>query len=302
MPKTLSEQIQQFLQYLQYERRYSNHTLIAYNRDLSQFADFLCNTYEINRVEDVTHLYIRSWMVEFVNDGVLARSINRKLSCLKSFFKFCLKRKYISVNPLAKIIRPKTGKQLPKVVSQKALENLLSRLEAEEKDFESARDKTIIQLLYLTGIRRSELIELKLSSIDRSQRVLKVIGKGKKERLIPLTKEMLQALQEYSSIRAENFEVPAPQLFLTSKGKKMYPKLVYLIVKKNLALVTSIEQKSPHVLRHSFATHLSNNGAELNAIKELLGHANLSATQIYTHNTIDRLKSIYKKAHPKAGS
>jgi integrase/recombinase XerC len=303
MPRTLSEQIQQFLQYLQYERRYSSHTLKAYKRDLTQFSDFLNTTYEIDQVDKITHLYIRSWMVEFVNAGVVARSINRKLSCLKSFFKFCLKRKYITKNPVSKIVRPKMGKQLPKIVSQQALNNLFQHLELEEVSYESVRDKTIITLLYLTGIRRSELIDLRPAGIDWSQKLLRVMGKGKKERLIPLTEEMLGILRDYISIMEDYFDgVMDSYLFLTGKGKKMYPKLVYLLVKRNLNLVTSIEQKSPHVLRHSFATHLSNNGAELNAIKELLGHANLSATQIYTHNTIDRLKSIYKKAHPKAGN
>lgn len=301
MPKTLIEQIQLFLKYLQYEKRYSPHTILAYSKDLNQFATFLSDTYEINKTEEITHLFIRSWMVEFVNAGVVSRSINRKLSCLKSFFKFCLKRKFISVDPLSKVVRPKMGKKLPSVISQKALETLLSHLEDMESGYEATRDKTIIELLYLTGIRRSELISLQDTSIDWSQKSLKVLGKGKKERLIPLTQHMLVSLEEYMAIKRDAFEVEHPNLFLTIKGKPLYPKLVYNIVKRNLALVTSIEQKSPHVLRHSFATHLSNNGAELNAVKELLGHANLAATQIYTHNTIDRLKSVYNKAHPKAG-
>ncbi len=301
MPKTLIEQIQLFLKYLQYEKRYSPHTVLAYSKDLNQFATFLSDTYEVSKTEEISHLFIRSWMVEFVNAGVLPRSINRKLSCLKSFFKFSLKRQFISADPLSKIVRPKTGKKLPNVISQKALEILLSRLGELETDYETIRDKTIIELLYLTGIRRSELISLQETSIDWSQQSLKVLGKGKKERLIPLTRQMLSSLEDYLTIKRESFDIASSHLFLTNKGKPLYPKLVYNIVKRNLALVTSIEQKSPHVLRHSFATHLSNNGAELNAVKELLGHANLSATQIYTHNTIDRLKSVYNKAHPKAG-
>ena len=301
MPSSLSEQIQLFLKYLQFEKRYSAHTLQAYGKDLEQFAQFLSSTYEVDRIRLISHTYIRAWMVNLVNNRIVPRSINRKLSSLKSFFKFCMKRGFINHNPIAKVIRPKTGKKLPNIVNQQAMAQLLEQLDKEDEQiYEPARDKTIIELLYLTGIRRSELIALKPQSIDWSQKVLKVLGKGKKERLIPLTPNLLKSLENYCIILEKEFGENPNHLFLTAKGKKLYPKLVYLIVKRNLALVSSIEQKSPHVLRHSFATHLSNNGAELNAVKELLGHANLSATQIYTHNTIDRLKSIYEKAHPKA--
>lgn len=293
------EQINSFLKHIKFEKRYSEHTQLAYQTDLNQFSLFLKNTYDLTAIEQIKHIHVRAWLVSLMQEKISTKSINRKLSCLKSFFKFSLKRKELEINPMAKIVSPKLGKRLPTYVDQKAMDVLFNEIDFSD-DFIGRRDRTIMELLYLTGIRRSELIGLKRTDLDLEQNLLKVLGKGKKERLIPFTAKMKEVFLKYLIILDEAFEVKEPFLFLTQKGKQLYPKLVYLIVKNNLSLVTSIEQKSPHVLRHSFATHLSNNGAELNAIKELLGHSNLSATQIYTHNSIDRLKSIYQNAHPKA--
>lgn len=291
--------LQSFLEYIKYEKRFSDHTQLAYQTDLNQFFKFTNKIYGINTLENVKHIHVRAWVVLLMQDGIAVKSVNRKLSCLKSFFKYTLKRGFINKNPMAKIVSPKQGKRLPVFVDEKAMKDLFDRL-GEATEYEGFRDRIIIELLYVTGIRRAELIGLKKSDLDLDQGHLKVMGKGKKQRLVPLSRSMSDHLFEYLKVLDQTFDFETPFLFLTGKGKKMYPKLVYLIVKNNLSLVTSIEQKSPHVLRHSFATHLSNNGAELNAIKELLGHSNLSATQIYTHNTIDRLKEIYQNAHPKA--
>ncbi len=293
------EKISLFIKYIKFEKRYSEHTLSAYQRDLHQFFLFVLNTYDIKKAENIKHVHIRAWIVSLIQDKVATKSINRKLSCLKSFFKFILKRGMLSLNPMTKIINPKSGKRLPVFVDQKAMRQLFEDIQFAD-DYIGFRDKTILEMLYLTGIRRSELIGLKRSDLDLEMKTIKVLGKGKKQRIIPIAKSLKISLNQYLKALEETFGSENSFLFLTQKGKKLYPKLVYLIVKRSLSKVTSIEQKSPHVIRHSFATHLSNNGAELNAIKELLGHSNLSATQIYTHNSIDRLKAVYEKAHPKA--
>lgn len=296
---SIEKNISTFLKYLEFEKRYSVHTIQAYERDLKQFFSFIATTYEVAVLNDVKHTFVRAWLVNLLQDGIKSRSINRKLSSLKSFYKYCIKRRLIDVNPVLKIVRPKTGKKLPHYIDEKAIEKLLNKIEFTD-DFQGIRDRTIIEILYCTGIRRSELITIKVKDIDFDKKLLKVLGKGKKERLIPLGAGLVIKLRNYLEARFKCEVDHLPYLFFTNKGLKLYPKFVYNLVKKYLALVTSIEQKSPHVLRHSFATHLTNNGAELNAVKELLGHSNLSATQVYTHNSIDRLKDIYHKAHPKA--
>jgi integrase/recombinase XerC len=293
------EKISVFIKYIKFEKRYSEHTQLAYQRDLEQFFLFVNDTYSMIKTEEVRHIHIRAWIVSLIQNGISTKSINRKLSCLKSFFKFVIKRGTLSLNPMSKIVSPKSGKRLPVFVDQKAMEQLFQEIDFGE-DYVGLRDRAIIELLYLTGIRRAELIELKKNDLDLEQKQLKVLGKGKKQRIIPITNALKKTLSAYLLVADSQFGGEEPFLFLTRKGKKLYPKLVYLLVNNNLSKVTSIEQRSPHVLRHSFATHLSNNGAELNAIKELLGHSNLSATQIYTHNSIDRLKSIYQKSHPRA--
>lgn len=290
-----------FLQYLQFEKRFSQHTLTAYKNDLEQFFSFLSEVYSISSAIEVKHIHIRSWIVHLMQNDISSRSINRKLSTLKTYFKFMQKRGDVLENPALKIVSPKSKKRLVSFHDKSNVESLLNDFEFEDS-FVGIRDKTIIEVLYATGMRRSELIHLKEEDIDFSQRYVKLMGKGKKERLVPFSSSLDHELRKYIASRTEAFETPELFLFLTEKGKKLYPKLVYNIVKKYLGLVTSNEQKGPHTLRHTFATHLSDNGAELNAVKELLGHSSLAATQIYTHNSIDRIKKAYESAHPKAKS
>lgn len=296
----LKEQLKEFSNYLEFEKRYSKHTLKSYHNDILQFADFMDTQYEGLDTIMISHLHIRSWMVNLVELKISARSINRKVSALRSFFNFLKREAYVEKNPTLKIVTPKIGKRLPSFIQEENIEKLFDTICT--GDFEDSRNRTLIELMYLTGIRRIELIDLKDSSIDWSNRTIKVLGKGNKERIIPITNPLIEKIGAYQELRDKEFEIKASNrhLFLTSKGKKMYPKLVYNIVKAYLSTVTTIKKRSPHVLRHSFATHLMNGGADLNAVKELLGHANLAATQVYTHNSIEKLKEIYKKTHPKA--
>jgi integrase/recombinase XerC len=232
-----------------------------------------------------------------IQDNYTSKSVNRKISSLKSYFKYLKKIKVLKTNPMLKIVSPKLKKRLPNFIRETNIEKLLNQ-DAKDLEPEEKRDLFIVEVLYLTGMRRSELINLKISDVDITNGQIKVLGKGNKERIVPLNPKILNKLQNH--INSKNEEEPSIYVFSTSKGKKMYDKMLYNIVKKVLSEITTSSKKSPHVLRHSFATHLSNNGADLNAIKELLGHANLAATQIYTHNSIEKLKEVYKKAHPKA--
>jgi len=241
---------------------------------------------------------IRSWMVFLMENKISARSINRKLTTLKSFYKFLIREGILETNPLLKIISPKTAKRLPVFIEREKMELLLDS-DSWPEGYPGMRDKLIVEMFYSTGIRLSELVNLKVEDIDFQKSTIKVLGKRNKERLIPFSKKLDVLIRDYLQLKDREFNF-CPELFLTNKGRKIYPKLVYLIVCSHLKDVTTLDKKSPHVLRHTFATHLLNNGAELNAVKELLGHANLSATQVYTHNTIDKLKRIYKQAHPKA--
>lgn len=289
-----------FIQYLQFEKRYSEHTIIGYQNDLIQFLSFLEKQYEIKEITLVHHQHIRSWMVDLMNRKTTPRSINRKLSTLKSYFKFLLKKGELNKNPMQKIIAPKMGSRLPVFVEQNAARQLFDEVEFEE-GFCGMRDKLILEIFYATGMRRAELINLKHSSVDLKKNQFKVLGKGNKERIIPFENHLKKQIEHYNSEKNKTFEkLNHDFLLVTDDGEKMYPQFVYRLVKKYLALITTIEKKSPHVLRHTFATHLLNNGAEINAIKDLLGHSSLAATQVYTHNTIDKLKEIYKQAHPKA--
>lgn len=291
-----------FLQYLEFEKRFSPNTILAYRKDLEQFLRFIEHEFDIVNLVEAQHTHIRSWMVELLALDVSPRSIRRKLSTLKTYFKFLLLRNHLTHNPMLKVTAPKVGKRLPVYVQIGALEELLENVTFSD-DFRGTRDRMIIELLYNTGMRRAELIGLKLADIDFQRARLKVLGKGNKERLIPFGPNLAKNLQEYLQIRETTFpDNDSNALFLTEKGKDLYPKLVYNIVKKYLSVVTTVEQRSPHVLRHSFATHLTENGADLNAVKALLGHSSLAATQIYTHNSIERLRQIYQKAHPKAKS
>jgi integrase/recombinase XerC len=287
-----------FLKYLEFEKRFSPHTLTAYRGDLAQFEEFLFKTYEISSFAGVNAQHIRSWMVQLMQDRISTRSINRKLSSLKSFFKFLKKRGQLEKNPMSKIIAPKSGKRLPVFVNKDQIEMLFEQVDFGE-GFEGLRDKTIMELLYATGIRRSELMALELKDIYFESSLIKVLGKGNKERLIPMSMKIEKVLKTYLSERKDLFPNPKA-LFLTNKGQVLYPKMIYNLVKKYLSVVTTLDQRSPHVMRHSFATHLSDNGADLNAIKDLLGHSSLAATQVYTHNSIEKLKKVYEQAHPKA--
>ena len=285
-----------FLKYLQFEKRLSAHTVLAYSTDLTFFYDYLQSIYQVNDISEINHLLIRSWIVKMMEEGIGARSINRKISTLKTFYKYLLRQGLVSENPMLKIQSPKTPKRLPVFVEKEKMDLLLDNIEFGE-DEEGIRNKLIIELFYATGIRLSELINLRQKDVDMHSCQLKVLGKRNKERIVPFSNELKNKLQAYLSIKPAIFN---EYLLVTAKGKKMYEKLVYNIVRQYLSQVTTIDKKSPHVLRHTFATHMLNNGAELNAIKELLGHANLSATQVYTHNTVEKLKNIHKQAHPKA--
>jgi integrase/recombinase XerC len=285
-----------FKKYIQFEKRFSTHTVIAYQNDLLQFADYVAQTYKISTIAEVNHLIIRSWIVDLMNNKITPRSVNRKITTLKTFYKFLLRQKIVTENPMLKIQSPKTSKRLPVFVEKEKMDTLLDNVEFGD-DFTGHRNKLIIELFYSTGMRLSELINLKTADIDLYNNTLKVLGKRNKERIIPFSAELKKQIEKYIVLKkgSESNEY----LLVADSGKKLHEKFVYTIVKTYLSQVTTIDKKSPHVLRHTFATHMLNNGADLNAIKDLLGHANLSATQVYTHNTVEKLKNIHKQAHPK---
>lgn len=288
-----------FLDFIKFEKRYSAHTYRAYADDLTAFFSFVEAQFDVSLATQVTPGMIRSWMASLTLLKVQPRSINRKISSLKSFFRFCLVQGQITANPTKTIQVLKTKKRLPSYVEQDQMETLLKETIFPD-DFGSRGDHLILSLLYHTGIRVSELVGLKTSQIDYPKSQLKVLGKGNKERIIPLNGELLMRLKSYLQEKNTLFpEANFPNLLLTTRKKPPTARQVYDIVKKYLSLVTTADKKSPHVLRHSFATHLTGNGAELNAVKELLGHTSLAATQVYTHNNIERLRDIHKKAHPK---
>jgi integrase/recombinase XerC len=288
-----------FIEYLTVEKKYSTHTLAAYQKDLEQFQNYIAEEYTGTTVIDITHRHVRSWLAQLLANGGKATTVNRKISSLKSFFKHLQRIGKIKTSPMAKVQAPKKPKQLPVFVEKAKLNTLTNNILPEDGDSEVAlRDRLIIELLYGTGMRLSELINLKEQDVDFHNHTLKVLGKRNKERVLPVAQHLMQLIDNYMTKKLQNSDKIA--YLLCNKGKKMYPKLIYNIVKSNLSLVTTLKKRSPHVLRHSFATHLLENGADLNAIKELLGHANLAATQVYTHNTIERLKDVHKKSHPKS--
>ncbi|MGB0840237.1 MAG: tyrosine-type recombinase/integrase [Chitinophagales bacterium] len=291
-----------FFSFLRLEKRYSEHTLLAYETDLTQFDVFLERTYDGLADEHISPKHIRSWMVDLVLKKIQAKSIARKLSTLKSYYKFLNKRNYTNHNPVQDVVAPKARpNRLPSFVAEKDMAYLLEHV-AFGKDFAGIRNQLVFELFYATGLRRGELISLTNDSFDVAQQHIKVTGKGNKQRIIPISKQLLEKISQYNHIRKTTFpDSHYSELLLTNKGKPLYPKFVYNLVKSHLSLVTTNERKSPHVLRHTFATNLLNNGADLNAIKTLLGHASLASTQVYTHNTIEKIKKAYQQAHPKAG-
>ncbi|MGZ3766483.1 MAG: tyrosine-type recombinase/integrase [Mucilaginibacter sp.] len=293
--------LERFIQYIKFEKRYSPHTVSAYQSDLDQFFKFL--NYPEQTISDpaeITYHHIRNWMVHLMSD-MTARSVNRKIATLRKYFKFLLREGVITGNPASKIQSPKTIKHLPVVVEDAKLSAMLNDGTVFSDDFEGVRDKLIIETLFGTGIRLAELVTLKEQDVNIYEGTIKVLGKRNKERIVPINHELKLLLQKYIDLKkSQNFHNNSVTLLVTNKGIEVYPKFIYLIVQKYLSYISTQNKKSPHVLRHTFATSLLNRGADLNAIKELLGHANLSATQVYTHNSVERLKSIYKQAHPKA--
>jgi len=289
-----------FLQYLQIEKRYSPHTVRSYLNDLDQFYAFLSSLGLPEDPVSATSHDIRAWIVSMLDNNYSTVSVHRKISCLRVFYRYMRKDGILKSDPLEKVVLPKRKKTLPVFIEEEALTRLLDNYSFGD-GFAGIRNRTIIEILYLTGMRRSELVGLKDNDVDLAEGSVKVTGKRNKQRIIPLLKPFLARLQEYIKVRNDNVEtLDNGWFFITDKGNKLYDKYVYNTVNSYLAMVTTIEKKSPHILRHTFATHMLNRGADLNSIKELLGHANLSATQIYTHNTFEKLKKVYKQAHPRA--
>jgi len=290
--------IEDFILYLQAEKRYADHTLRAYKNDLEQFHAF-CQQNDYGGM-DLHFRTIRSWVVYLMDAGYSPRSVHRKLTSLQSYCRYLIRIGELDANPMDKVLRPKLSKRVPSFVEEDRMDRLLDTYDFGD-DFEGIRNRLMLDLLYQTGIRRSELIGLTIGSLDLEGKSIKVTGKRNKERIIPLGDEITGRISQYLQVRNQVVtDDREGSLFITGKGKPVYDKLVYRVVNHYLAMVTTLEKRSPHVLRHTFATHMLNHGADLNTIKELLGHANLSATQVYTHNTFKKLKSIYNQAHPRA--
>ncbi|MBC7950121.1 MAG: tyrosine-type recombinase/integrase [Chitinophagaceae bacterium] len=290
---------QSFIDYLKYEKRYSVHTIISYQTDLTAFFEFMQSQYGETNLEKITHSFIRSWLADLKGNGLTAKSINRKISSLRSFFKYHLRTNGIKVSPMANVISPKMGKRLPVFVKEKEAEALIKTLSQSTDSWKSLNARMLITLFYNTGMRLSELINLKERQLDLGRGQIKVLGKGNKERIIPVSAEIIRLTKEYQQLKRKEFEDTGETLLVTEKGKRLYPKYAYLLVRHYLGEAGTLDKKSPHVLRHTFATHLMNSGADLNAVKELLGHSSLASTQVYTHNSIEKLKNVHKKAHPK---
>lgn len=290
----------QFFNYLKFEKKVSVHTVTSYTNDLIQFKDYLITDFEMDDPVIVSHQMIRSWMVTMMDSGLSARSVNRKIACLQSFYKYLIKMGIVKNNPLQKIQRPKQSKKLPVFVDEQHMNRMMDQeFKINENDFSTVRDQVMLLLLYHCGIRRSELIGLKTSDVDFVKGQIKVLGKRNKERIIPILKELQEAIKHYMELKSQS-EFNNAELLCSDKGKKLHPNVVYNKVKHFLSIYTTLQKRSPHVLRHTFATHMLNHGADLNAIKELLGHANLAATQIYTQNSFERLKELHHLAHPRS--
>jgi integrase/recombinase XerC len=293
------DRINDFIQYLRFEKRYSPNTLIAYRKDLLQFQSYILENFDMSDPLQVTHFHIRSWLAtEKEEQDLKARSINRKLSSLNSFYKNLLKKQLIAKNPVKQLHAQKLPERLPVFLKENETETLLDTLVFDE-GFKGYTDRMICELLYLTGMRRNELIQLMETDIEWSLNQIRVLGKGNKERLLPIDNHLKQSIKDYINEKQKLQQYNSQYLLNLDNGKQLYPAYVYRIVKKYLTLSTTLHKKSPHVLRHTFATHLLNKGANIQAIKDLLGHSSLAATQIYTHNNIERLKEIHKLNHPR---
>jgi integrase/recombinase XerC len=292
--------IDNFLRYLAYERRYSAHTLTAYQADLAQFEAYLYTTFSLQDPALATHLHIRSWVLSLVEEGLSPRSVNRKLASLRSYYKFLLKREAIQQDPTLKVRAPKVQKGLPHFVQEAEMDRLLDQIPFPDT-FDGWRDRLVLELLYGTGIRLSELLQLRIQQVNLHEGVIKVLGKRSKERVIPMARPLQELVRNYLGSRLQAFAGEENSfLLLTDKGEQAYPMFVYRLVRKYLGTFTTSEKQSPHVLRHTFATHLLNRGADLNAVKDLLGHSSLAATQVYTHNSMEKLRKVFEQAHPKA--
>lgn len=289
---------EKYYRYLNSEKRVSPHTLTSYTNDLEQFSLYINRYYGVALLE-VKTMHIRSWFAELKEGGMSSRSIHRKRSTLTSFYKFARREQWVLVDPVRQTSAPKGEKRLPQFVDEKGMRKLLDEQIPRDGKFHNERDHLLVTLLYECGIRRAELIGINEADVDFSKQQLKVVGKRNKERLIPLSKNTAEQVKEYMKIKQEKFGVKSTFLLCTDRGAKLYPAFVYRKVNSYLGMVSTLDKRSPHILRHTFATHLLNNGAQLNTVKELLGHASLSATQVYTHNTIEKLKSIHERNHPK---
>ncbi|MDZ7738401.1 MAG: tyrosine-type recombinase/integrase [Bacteroidales bacterium] len=289
-----------FLDYLRFEKHYSQHTVRSYDNDIGQFFSFINGHKGSDEISDIVSGDIRSWMIYLIDSGYSTVSVHRKISSLRTFFRYAMRAGELKLNPVDNITLPKRNKRLPVFLEEESLDKLLDVYDFGE-GYSGIRNRMIIEMLYTTGMRRAELISLRIGDIDLPEKVIRVLGKRNKQRIIPLIGNFCDNLAEYIDLRIDHFPGQSEGwLFLTDRGNKLYDKFVYNTVRKYLGMVTTIEKKSPHVLRHTFATHMLNHGADLNSIKEILGHANLSATQVYTHNTFEKLKKVYKQAHPRA--
>lgn len=291
--------INKYIEYLRYEKNYSSHTEISYFTDLSQFVSFLQTDYPETEIQQIDSDIIRKWMVSLMGQKISARSVNRKLSAVKSFYKYLLRNKIISVNPATKVVGPKTKKPIPVFINPKDMDRILGEINI-DSDFVTRRDNLILELFYVTGIRRAELIGIKDIDVDFSSQTIRVLGKRNKERLIPISNEICNKIREYISARDQEMERTSNSLFVKEDGHALYPMLLHKIVTEQLKQIPTLAKTSPHVLRHSFATSMLNNGADINAVKEILGHSSLAATEVYTHTSFEELKNIYNKAHPRA--